>query len=187
MFQITSPMIPSNVMNRSIPAGFAMAAAVAASVATAAPASAFVVNVGGQDYDVKSVFSTFEANATLLQSQVWWGDGSLAQQFAAAVGTNLGGFSNGGFSGPLFSVQLGAGDTNEGFSYQPADFPLAGLPEGVRNYGTPNSTFGGVTWQWNYAYAERVSPSSVPGPLPLLGAAAAFGWSRRLRKRLSAG
>ena len=115
------------------------------------------------------------------------GDGSLAQQFAAAVGTNLGGFSNGGFSGPLFSVQLGAGDTNEGFSYQPADFPLAGLPEGVRNYGTPNSTFGGVTWQWNYAYAERVSPSSVPGPLPLLGAAAAFGWSRRLRKRLSAG
>lgn len=151
MFQITSPMIPSNVMNRSIPAAFAMAAAVAASVATAAPASAFVVNVGGQDYDVKSVFGTFKANATLLQSQVWWGDGSLAQQFAAAVGTNLGGFSNGGFSGLLFSVQLGAGDTNEGFSYQPADFPLAGLSEGVRNYGAPNSTFGGITFQWNYA------------------------------------
>lgn len=27
--------------------------------------------------------------------------------------------------------------------------------------------------------------TSVPGPLPLLGAGAAFGWSRRLRKRLS--
>ncbi len=27
------------------------------------------------------------------------------------------------------------------------------------------------------------SPASVPGPLPLLGAGAAFGWSRRLRKR----
>lgn len=26
-------------------------------------------------------------------------------------------------------------------------------------------------------------PASVPGPLPLLGAGAAFGWSRRLRKR----
>ena len=28
-----------------------------------------------------------------------------------------------------------------------------------------------------------VSPASVPGPLPLFGAAAAFGWSRRLRRR----
>jgi hypothetical protein len=27
---------------------------------------------------------------------------------------------------------------------------------------------------------------AVPGPLPLLGAGAAFGWSRRLRKRISA-
>jgi len=31
------------------------------------------------------------------------------------------------------------------------------------------------------------SPSTaVPGPLPLFGAAAAFGWSRRLRKRITA-
>ena len=30
------------------------------------------------------------------------------------------------------------------------------------------------------------APSSVPGPLPLLGAGAAFGWSRRLRKRIAA-
>ena len=29
-------------------------------------------------------------------------------------------------------------------------------------------------------------PSAVPGPLPLLGAGAAFGWSRRLRKRIAA-
>ncbi len=28
-------------------------------------------------------------------------------------------------------------------------------------------------------------PAAVPGPLPLFGAAAAFGWSRRLRKRIS--
>ena len=26
--------------------------------------------------------------------------------------------------------------------------------------------------------------SAVPGPLPLLGTAAAFGWSRRLRRRI---
>lgn len=29
-----------------------------------------------------------------------------------------------------------------------------------------------------------VAPASVPGPLPLLGAGAAFGWSRRLRRRI---
>jgi len=35
-----------------------------------------------------------------------------------------------------------------------------------------------VQYQYN-------DPSPVPGPLPLFGAAAAFGWSRRLRKRVS--
>jgi hypothetical protein len=29
-----------------------------------------------------------------------------------------------------------------------------------------------------------VSSAAVPGPLPLLGAAAAFGWSRQLRRRI---
>jgi hypothetical protein len=28
--------------------------------------------------------------------------------------------------------------------------------------------------------------AAVPGPLPLFGAAAAFGWSRKLRKRIAA-
>lgn len=35
-----------------------------------------------------------------------------------------------------------------------------------------------------YTASQSSSSSSVPGPLPLLGATAAFGWSRRLRKRL---
>lgn len=30
------------------------------------------------------------------------------------------------------------------------------------------------------------SPSTVPGPLPVVGGAAAFGWSRRLRRRIQA-
>jgi hypothetical protein len=37
------------------------------------------------------------------------------------------------------------------------------------------------------AYIGPPAPSApVPGPLPLLGAGAAFGWSRRLRKRIAA-
>jgi hypothetical protein len=34
--------------------------------------------------------------------------------------------------------------------------------------------------------APTPSGATVPGPLPLLGAGAAFGWSRRLRKRIAA-
>ena len=34
-------------------------------------------------------------------------------------------------------------------------------------------------------YQYNLIPSAVPGPLPLFGAAAAFGWSRRLKKRIS--
>ena len=34
--------------------------------------------------------------------------------------------------------------------------------------------------------APTPSGATVPGPLPLFGAAAAFGWSRRLRKRITA-
>ena len=51
-----------------------------------------------------------------------------------------------------------------------------------------------------YSYTERTTrsmdfsnisfggpgPASVPGPLPLFGGGAAFGWSRRLRKRIAA-
>ena len=38
----------------------------------------------------------------------------------------------------------------------------------------------------NLSFAPIPPAPSVPGPLPLLGAAAGFSWSRRLRKRISA-
>jgi hypothetical protein len=34
-------------------------------------------------------------------------------------------------------------------------------------------------------FTDTLIQQVVPGPLPILGAAAAFGYSRRLRKRLS--
>jgi hypothetical protein len=61
-------------------------------------------------------------------------------------------------------------------------------------------SFGGVTWDTNFNiqsyFADQgfevrsenidaLEAASVPGPLPLLGAFAAFGWSRRLRRRLA--
>jgi len=38
-----------------------------------------------------------------------------------------------------------------------------------------------------YVLESRLDPVGAPAPLPLLGAGAAFGWSRRLRRRLKGG
>ncbi len=83
---------------------------------------------------------------------------------------------------------LGAGDddfwggfnANHSYEYevlgsaQSADFYVQDV-----NYG---DNFGGYTVK--LFRGADVSPASVPGPLPALGAAAAFGFSRELRKRI---
>lgn len=57
-------------------------------------------------------------------------------------------------------------------------------------------TPGTYTWSWGSgSNADRVvltigaapSPAAAPGPLPLFGAAAAYSWSRRLRRRCGRG
>ena len=50
----------------------------------------------------------------------------------------------------------------------------------ARNGGTTGEGTGVIS---NFVFEAEYE--AVPGPLPLLGAAAAFGWSRRLRKRLN--
>ena len=45
--------------------------------------------------------------------------------------------------------------------------------------------FNNVLTDAEVAALDLRTPSPVPGPLPLLGAGAAFGWSRRLRKRIA--
>jgi hypothetical protein len=39
---------------------------------------------------------------------------------------------------------------------------------------------------WSISVTDSSTPADVPGPLPLFGLAAAFGWSRLLRKRIRA-
>jgi hypothetical protein len=62
---------------------------------------------------------------------------------------------------------------------------LAGDVFGFRQ-NSPNSCCGGASTtisNFNGPLAAS-GPASVPGPLPLLGAGAAFGWSRQLRRRI---
>lgn len=83
-------------------------------------------------------------------------------------GTTLAGIPNSGnynlLTNTPISVTFGASGITGFLEYQ------AGTNFG---FGNPNST-GSITF------------SAVPGPLPLAGAALAFGWSRKLRSRIKA-
>lgn len=60
------------------------------------------------------------------------------------------------------------------------------------NLAAQGFTTPGLAATWTiYGTSESINliigaPAEVPGPLPLLGAGAAFGWTRRLRRRISA-
>jgi len=137
-------------------------------------AQAYEVTVSGIRYDVTTFTGSYDSNTSNFETPAnsgvmpWWGDSSAATAFATAVGTNLG-FPNFGAIGPFF-----------GISYDPVSNGV--VYSGYFNGGTYTSDFTAnnpVVW----AKATLVS-ASAPGPLPLLGAAAAFGYSRQLRKRI---
>lgn len=58
-----------------------------------------------------------------------------------------------------------------------------------RSLASEGFTVNGLVGTWTINGTSEsinvyVGAASVPGPLPLLGVGAAFGWSRRLRKRI---
>lgn len=143
------------------------------------PAEALVtqVTVSGLTYDVTSFVGVYNANQTKFQTLAnngvmpWWGSESLATEFATSVGSALGLPYNGN-GGPSFAYKLeptifGTTYVNGQLYYQNVGI----LPVGA----TTNESF-------TYATATL-----VPGPLPLFGAGAAFGVSRRLRHRIKLG
>ncbi len=143
------------------------------------PASAVTVTVGSIDYDVTFFMGTYSDNAALFQTppagkMPWWGDstGDLAAEFAGQVYDLLGEGPTAGY-GPVFAYALSVNDVL-GIAQNLTD-PLSQIDETIANDASVN-----------YAIAMPLSPAptSVPAPLPVFGAAAAFGWSRQLRKRI---
>jgi hypothetical protein len=166
----------------------ALGVALAMGVLTAGQAQAFVVNVEGQDWDVTTFTGSYNDNEAKFNvgEMPWWGNESLASLFAGAVGSSLGA-PNGLHAtlrswGPKFSFS--ACDTTCGYLAQysvelTSGSPVVTLhlePKGLEsNGGRP------LTWAQATPYT---SPAAAPGPLPALGAAAGFGFSRKLRKRI---
>lgn len=147
----------------------------------AAPeAQAIVVNVGGNNYDVTTFTGDYDSNSARFNTidMPWWVGRFTATAFASAVATGLGLPNAFGIGGPYFAYSVSNGSVDaKGFDSTIAraqDFyPFTYLSSTFAILSPPQLLFS--------------SSSAVPGPLPLVGAAAAIGWSRRLRCRLGAG
>ena len=184
----------------------ALGVALAMGVLTAGQARALVVNVAGQDWDVTTFTGSYNDNTSKFVQPTapeggampWWGDLSLATQFANAVGDS--------FLTPNSIPTSPAGDTDYGplFAYsvehvKPSNPSIIQPPYSIAAIDFSNiSIFNfSVADQNSFTWAQATpltlsSPTpapgpltaSVPGPLPALGGAAAFGFSRKLRKRI---
>jgi hypothetical protein len=162
--------------------------ALAMGALTGCKAQAVVVNVEGKDWDVTTFTGSYNDNESRFNvgEMPWWGNESLASLFAGAVGSSLGA-PNGLHAtlrswGPKFSFT--ACDTTCGYLAQYSVELTSGFPVvtiGLEPKGLDSSGGRPLTWAKATPYT---SPAAVPGPLPALGAAAAYGFSRKLRKRI---
>ena len=118
----------------------------------------------------------------------WWGDAIKAGSAASAVGGAFG-FPNPIYPAPPPPVSTATGPLFAYAIHGPP--PISIISRGIWTYGgmgynielatSPSTT---QTWATSYSQPAPAGPAaSVPGPLPVLGVAAAFGFSRKLRKR----
>lgn len=138
---------------------------------SASPAGAVGVIIGGNSYDVTVLSTSYGANTSVFQSppsglMPWWGNDLLASEFAAQVYNLLGPGWDSNY-GPIFAHRESIGQ-------------VLGIVQSVTD---PFDQID-VTSASNATFTYAIATAPVPGPLPLFGAAAAFGWSRQLRKRL---
>jgi hypothetical protein len=163
-------------------------------VLTAGSAKALVVNVDGEDWDLTTFKGDYIANIGKfnVDEMPWFGNPTLATEFAAAVEGSLNYPNSGIFPfltaprilGPFFGWQTTGGSYIQSAAWEVDEECINGCSVFInQGYQGSFTYFDQLTW----AQASRVPasvPASVPGPLPALGVAAAFGFSRKLRSRI---
>ena len=174
----------------------ALGVALTMGVLTTGQARAYIVNVGGQDYDVTTFTGSYNDHKSKFAQtpggvMPWWGDSSLATQFSNALGYSLG--------APNSIETLSAGsqkNINVGpyFAYNSIVDKITFLLSDTAATYHPNPSplifsvdlNSSVTWAQVAPKPKPrdTEPSTVPGPVPAIGAFAAFGFSRKLRKRI---
>jgi hypothetical protein len=154
-------------------AAFAFVCGSAVSLLASSPANAVGVTFGGVFYDVSVVEMSYVSSASSFQlpplgQMPWWGSQTNADYFAEQVYDALGDGSSSGY-GPLFAHRF--------------DTSLALVLGSLQDTATPGFVIDGTPAASAIVH-YAIASAPVPGPLPLFGAAAAFGWSRRLRRRI---
>lgn len=151
-------------------------------------ASALIVAVPG--YGTWNIQVKYQAAINLdppVSSMPWWGNQAAANDFATATGSGLGMvYSN---LGPFFAwdylfVHIPFEEPllyMDAFCIGAPCFGRFGSADTAYSFG-PNYPAGHFGQEISYPWATA---TAVPGPLPILGAAAALGYSRKLRKRIN--
>ena len=169
--------------------GAALGAVVAGLALTGGQAKALTVSVGGFVYDVTTFTGSYNDNVSKFATSAnggvmpWFGwpleTGHLNSSFAVAVGNSFGAMNLTDFPNSLGGYGVGPF-----FAYSVDSIHARAYPDSsLHAFVLGNSQV--HTW----AQATLIGPTggagaNVPGPLPILGLAAAFGFSRKLRKRI---
>jgi hypothetical protein len=144
--------------------------------AGAANAADATVTIDGTDYTISTytgALSYILANPSLY-SLPWFSSYETAEAFSTAVNTQTGMTQEVNTElgdivlGPIFSYSA-TGESYTWYNDLSGSFPFTFDPDATYTYAVVNAP-----------------AAATPGPLPLLGAAAAFSASRRLRHRISA-
>ncbi len=152
-------------------------------------------------YTINFITGNWAAVQATLTTQKWWGNSNLAGSLAGALFGSLtppGGpplttvtntYQNSG-SGPVLTSNLFFG-TDAAVIFPPFNIPVVNGQTSLSPFtgsATNFQVFQADSFNWAVATFVPAPPppgATVPGPLPLVGAAAAFGFSRRLRSRIN--
>ena len=141
---------------------------------------------------------TDPAIQTLLQAQLWWNNNSLASELSRGLMNSTGSgtpavptipvpqqIPNNG-QAPVPAWYLFATGTANVFGNNVVQGFFNTAPYGAANVTALSILQSSTPYTWAIATRAPIPPApTVPGPLPLIGAAAAFGFSRRLRSRIN--
>ena len=151
-------------------------------------------------YSIAFVNGTYSSVATQLSSQPWWLNSNLATTLSQALGnsptpTSPALVPGGSFVGnTTFVDAFGNTLANPNLLFATNVGTLLGNPlvqgntsQAPYSTASPWTLLQSDTTAYNWAIATKapLPAAPTPGPLPLVGAAAAFGFSRRLRSRIN--
>ena len=126
---------------------------------------------------------------TVFAKNPWWNDNSLAQGLARAISGNISGASVSPQPNLSLSPYWGSTVNNpqnnkrEGPYFLRSDSKASAYSNTGNGYNVNESFSLNGNANTTFRYVFTTSAIEAPAPLPLLGAGAAFGWSRRLRRR----